>query len=98
MQEISSLEGAFSTKYFIVDKITGSMMGIYNDKVEVEVEPQIQKINLAQLQHVVAPLEQRCQGFDASSIGDPQREQPVRCTCRCTRPTTRQQTPIPNHT
>ena len=35
--EIPFLEGAFGTKYFIVDKITGSMMDIYDNKVE-EVE------------------------------------------------------------
>ena len=73
LQEIPFLEGAFSTKYFIADKITGSMMVIYNDKVEeVEAEAQFQPFNLAQLQHVLATLEQRCQGFDASSIADPQ--------------------------
>ena len=32
--EISYLEYAFSTKYFIMYRITGSMMGIYDDKVE----------------------------------------------------------------
>ena len=48
-------------------------MGIYDDKVEeVEAEAQLQPFNLAQLQHVVATLEQRWQGFDASSIADPQ--------------------------
>ena len=32
--EIPYLEYAFGTKYFIMDRITGSMMGIYDDKVE----------------------------------------------------------------
>ena len=47
------------------------MMGIYDDKVEeIEAEAQLQPFNLAQLQHVVTTLEQRWQGFDASSIAD----------------------------
>ena len=80
--EIPFLEGAFDTKYFIVDKITGSMMGIYNDKVEeVEAEVQLQPFNLAQLQHVVTTLEQRHQGLYAFSIAE-------RCTGRHTVPTT----------
>ena len=32
--EIPYLEHAFSTKDFIIDRVTGSMMGIYDDKVE----------------------------------------------------------------
>ena len=32
--EIPYLEYAFGTKYFIMDKVTGSMMGIYDDKVK----------------------------------------------------------------
>ena len=40
------------------------MMGIYNNKVEeIEAEAQLQPFNLAQLQHIIATLEQRC--FDA---------------------------------
>ena len=58
--EIPFLENAFGTKNFIVDKITGSMMGIYDDKVEkIEPEAQLQPFNLAQIQCVVATLEQR---------------------------------------
>ena len=49
------------------------MMGIYDDKVEeVEAEAQLQPFNLAQLHRVFAILEQSCQGFDVSSIADPQ--------------------------
>ena len=33
--EIPFLEGAFSTKHFIVDKVNGQMAGIYDDTVEV---------------------------------------------------------------
>ena len=69
---IPFLEGAFSTKYFVVNKVTGNMMGIYDDKVEViEAEAQLQPFNLAQLQCVVCTLEQRWQGFDTYSIADP---------------------------
>ena len=58
--KIPFLEGAFGTKYFIVDKVTGGMMGIYNDKVEVvEAEAQLQLFNLAQLQHLVVTLDQK---------------------------------------
>ena len=32
--EIPYLQCSFNTKYFIMDKITGSMMGIYDDKIE----------------------------------------------------------------
>ena len=32
--EIPYLEYTFSTKYFVMDRITGRMMGIYDDKVE----------------------------------------------------------------
>ena len=61
--EIPFLEGAFGTKYFVVDKITGSVVGIFDDKVElVEAEAQLQPFNLAQLQHVIYTLEQKCQG------------------------------------
>ena len=33
--EIPFLEHAFGTKYYVVDKINGEMMGIFNNKVEV---------------------------------------------------------------
>ena len=32
--KIPYLEHAFGTKYFVMDWVTGSMMGIYDDKVE----------------------------------------------------------------
>ena len=32
--KIPYLEHAFGTKYFIMDRVTGGMMGIYDDKVE----------------------------------------------------------------
>ena len=32
--EIPYLEHAFSTKYFVMDRVTGSMMGIYDDRLE----------------------------------------------------------------
>ena len=32
--KIPYLEHAFGTKYLIMDRVTGSMMGIYDDKVE----------------------------------------------------------------
>ena len=71
--EIPFLEGASGTKYFVVDKVTDSMMGIYNNKVEeIKAEAQLQPFNLAQLQHVLATLEQRHQGFDASLIANHQ--------------------------
>ena len=69
--EIPFLEGVFGTKYFVVNKVTGSMMGIFDDKVEmVEAEAQLQPLNLQQLQHVVCTLEQKHQGFDVSSFAD----------------------------
>ena len=65
--EIPFLEGAFSTKYFIVDKTNGHMMGIYDDKVgAVECKAQMEPFNLDQLNIVVATLKQRRQGFDIS--------------------------------
>ena len=69
--EIPFLEGVFGTKYFVVNKVTGSMMGIFDDKVEmVEAEAQLQPLNLQQLQHVVCTLEQKHQGFEVSSFAD----------------------------
>ena len=56
--QIPFLECAFGTKYFVVDKQNGYMMGIFDDKVEaIEAEGQIKPFNLAQLSHTVATLE-----------------------------------------
>ena len=66
------LEGAFSTKHFIVDKINGQMASIYDDTVEViECQAQMEPFNLEQLNVIVATLEQKRQGFDISSVTDP---------------------------
>ena len=70
--EIPFLEGAFSTKHFIVDKVNGQMAGIYDDMVEViKCQAQMEPFNLKQLNTMVATLEQKRQGFDVSSIADP---------------------------
>ena len=67
--QIPFLECAFGTKYFVVDKENGSMMGIFDDKVEmIEAEAQMKPFNLAQLSHTVATLEQHRQGFNESSV------------------------------
>ena len=67
--QIPFLEHAFGTKYFVVDKQNGSMMGIFDDKVEMtEAEAQMKPFNLAQLSHTVATLEQCRQGFNESSL------------------------------
>ena len=69
--EIPFLEHAFGTKYYVVDKINGEMMGIFNNKVEVvEAEAQLQPFNLEQLNHTICILEQRCKGLDVSSVAD----------------------------
>ena len=63
--EIPFLEGAFSTKYFIVDKTNVHMVGIYNDKIKVvECEAQMEPFNLDQLNVVVTTLKQRRQGLE----------------------------------
>ena len=70
--EIPFLEGAFTTKHFIVDKINGQMAGIYDDTVEViKCQAQMEPFNLEQLNVIVATLEQKRQGFDTSSVADP---------------------------
>ena len=67
--EIPFLEHAFGTKYFVVDKQNGNIMGIFDDNVEVvEAKAQMKPFNLAGLSHTVATLEQRRQGFNVSSI------------------------------
>ena len=67
--EIPYLEHAFGTKYFIMDHITGSMMGIYDDKVEqINLKGQLKPFNINQLDRVMHILGQRRLGFDTSSI------------------------------
>ena len=67
--QISFLKRAFGTKYFIVDKQNGNMMGIFNDKVEtISAEAQMRPFNLAQLSHMIAMLQQCRQGFNESSV------------------------------
>ena len=67
--QIPFLECAFGTKYFIVDKQNGSMMGIFNDKVEtISAEAHMRPFNLAQLGDMIATLEQCRQGFNESSV------------------------------
>ena len=74
-------------------------MGICDDKGEVvEAEAQLQTFNLAQLQCVVITLEQRQQGFGASSITDPQENHQRGHTEIHTNSITRQQTPVPSYT
>ena len=67
--EIPYLEHAFGTKYFIMDCVTGSMMGIYEDKVEqIDLKGQLKPFNINQLDRVMHILGQRRLGLDTSSI------------------------------
>ena len=67
--EIPYLEYAFGTKYFIMDKVTGSMMGICDDKVkQIELKWQLKPFNINQLDRVMHILGQRRLGLDTSSI------------------------------
>ena len=67
--EIPYLEHAFGTKYFIMDQVTGRMMGIYDDKVEqIDLKGQLKPFNINQLDRVMHILGQRRLGFDTSSI------------------------------
>ena len=67
--QIPFLECAFGTKYFVVDKQNGNMMGIFDNKVEtISAEAQMRPFNLAQLSHMIATLEQCGQGFNESSV------------------------------
>ena len=67
--EIPYLEHAFGTKYFIMDRVTGSMMGIYDDKVEqIDLKGQLKPFNINQLDRVMHILGQRRLGLDTSSI------------------------------
>ena len=67
--EIPYLEHAFGTKYFIMDRVTGSMMGIYDDKVEqIDLKGQLKPFNINQLDRVMHIIGQRRLGLDTSSI------------------------------
>ena len=67
--EIPYLEYAFGTKYFVMDRITGSMMGIYDDKVEqIDLKGQLKPFNINQLDRVMHITGQRRLGLDTSSI------------------------------
>ena len=67
--KIPYLEHAFGTKYFIMDCITGGMMGIYDDKVEqINLKGQLKPFNINQLDRVMYILGQRRLGLDTSSI------------------------------
>ena len=67
--KIPYLEYAFSTKYFIMDRVTGSMMGIYDDKVEqTDLKGQLKPFNINQLDRVMHIIGQRRLGLDTSSI------------------------------
>ena len=67
--EISYLEHAFGIKYFIMDQVTGSMMGIYDDKVEqIDLKGQLKPFNINQLDRVMHIIGQRRLGLDTSSI------------------------------
>ena len=67
--KIPYLEHAFSTKYFVMDHVTGSMMGIYDDKVEqIDLKSQLKPFNINQLNRVMHILGQRRLGLDTSSI------------------------------
>ena len=67
--EIPYLEHAFGTKYFVMDRVTGSMMGIYDDKVEqLDLKGQLKPFNINQLDRVMYIIGQRRLGLDTSSI------------------------------
>ena len=67
--KIPYLEHAFGTKYFIMDRVTGSMMGIYDDKVEqIDLKGQLKPFNINQLDRVMHIIGQRRLRLDTSSI------------------------------
>ena len=67
--EILYLEHAFGTKYFVMDHVTGSMMGIYDDKVEqIDLKGQLKAFNINQLDRFMYIIGQRRLGLDTSSI------------------------------
>ena len=57
--QIPFLDCAFNNKHFVVDKVTGDMLGIYDGKLEeIQCSTQLQCYNLAQLQRAVYVLKQ----------------------------------------
>ena len=67
--KIPYLEHAFGTKYFVMDCVTGNMMGIYDNKVEqIDLKGQLKPFNINQLDRVMHILGQRRLGLDTSSI------------------------------
>ena len=67
--KIPYLEHTFGTKYFVMDCVTGGMMGIYDDKVEqIDLKGQLKPFNINQLDRVMHILGQRRLGLDTSSI------------------------------
>ena len=67
--KILYLEHTFGTKYFVMDRVTGSMMGIYDNKVEqIDLKGQLKPFNINQLNRVMHILGQRRLGLDTSSI------------------------------
>ena len=67
--KIPYLEYAFGTKYFIMDRVTGNMMGIYDDKVEqIDLKGQLKPFKINQLDRVMHIIGQRRLGLDTSSI------------------------------
>ena len=65
--KIPYLEHAFGTKYFIMDRVAGSMMGIYDDKVEqIDLKGQLKPFNINQLDRVMHIIGQRRLGLDTS--------------------------------
>ena len=67
--KILYLEYAFGTKYFVMDQVTCSMMGIYDDKVEqIDLKGQLKPFNINQLDRVMHILGQRRLGLETSSI------------------------------
>ena len=67
--EIPYLEHTFNTKYFIMDRVTGSMMGVNDNKVEqIDLKGQLKPFNINQLDRVMHIIGQRRLGLDTSSI------------------------------
>ena len=67
--EIPYLEYTFGTKYFIMDRVTGSMMEIYDDKVEqIYLKGQLKPFNVNQLDRVMHIIGQRRLGLETSSV------------------------------
>ena len=67
--EIPYLEHAFGTKYFVMDRVTGIMMGIYDNKVEqIDLKGQLKPFNMNQLDRVMHIIGQRRLGLNTSSI------------------------------